>query len=101
MTSSIALNLEDTEVCDMRYSWLKDAIFNVKVLHKLYDINSLERYLSYILNIINLSVKRNIPLQTSYHIEYTKDRVHEREANSLAGFDVSGGLVLLFRACMQ
>jgi hypothetical protein len=49
----------------------------------------MENYLSFLINIVTLSLKRDIPIETSYSIIYTKDRKNEREAMNLAGYDVS------------
>lgn len=51
-------------------------------------IKNIEDYLNFLLNTSMMAVKKDIPLETCYSIIYTKPRQNEREASSLAGFDV-------------
>ncbi len=72
----------------MRFCWLKDAVFNVHVLQKITAISALENYISYLINIVTFSLKKMVPIETSYSVLYTKARRNEKEATNLAGFDV-------------
>ena len=89
LTSSVPHCLEAVQVTDMRFCWLKDAVFTVKVFAKLSSINGLENYLTFLINIVNMALKRDLSIETCYSIIYTKDRKNEREAMHLAGYDVS------------
>ena len=88
MTTSLPHSPDIKEVVDMRYCWLKDSIFNIRVFQKLASINDLEEYLNYLINIVNIALKRDLPIQTNYSTIYTKERKNEREANCLAGYNV-------------
>jgi hypothetical protein len=74
ITSSVPHCPEAKDVTDLRYSWLKDAIFNVKVFLKLSNVLLLEDYLGYLINISLACIKKDLPLETSYSIIYTKGR---------------------------
>lgn len=89
LTTSIPQSLEQPEVFDMRYCWLKDAVFTVNALHKIQAIPQMEAYISYLINICILSIKKDLPIETSYALIYNKGRKNEREASNLAGYDVS------------
>lgn len=72
----------------MRFCWLKDAVFTVNTLHKIQAITTMENYISYIINIVSYSLKKDLPIETSYSLIYNKKRKNEKEASNLAGFDV-------------
>jgi hypothetical protein len=61
----------------------------VNVLQKISAIPALENYISYLINIATFSLKKQIPIETSYSIIYSKERKNEKEAANLAGFYVS------------
>lgn len=48
----------------------------------------MENYISYLINIVNYSLKKNLPIETCYSVLYSKFRKNEREATNLAGFYV-------------
>ena len=73
----------------MRYCWLKDAVFTANALHRIQAISTLENYISYLINIVRFSLKKDIPIETSYHIVYNKARTYEQETICLAGYDVN------------
>lgn len=89
LTSSVPQSLEIPQVSDLRFCWLKDAVFQVNVLQKISAIPALENYICYLINIVSVALKKNLPIETSYSVIYTKNRKNEREATNLAGFDVS------------
>jgi hypothetical protein len=58
----------------MRYCWLKDAIFNIRVFKKLSLLDKQEDYLCYLMNIVNIALKKDLPIETNYPLIYTKER---------------------------
>lgn len=78
----------------MRFCWLKDAVFTVNALHKIQAISQMEAYISYLINICILSIKKDLAIETSYALIYNKGRRNEREATNLAGYAVSTIIVI-------
>jgi hypothetical protein len=48
----------------------------------------MENYISYLINISILSIKKDMAIETSYALIYNKGRRNERENSNLAGYDV-------------
>jgi hypothetical protein len=63
-------------------------VFHVNVLPKIAAIGPLENYISYLINIASFAIKKQIPIETSYSVLYSKGRKNEKEATNLAGFYV-------------
>ncbi|CDW74616.1 glucoamylase [Stylonychia lemnae] len=87
LTSSIPNQIEDAHISDMRYCWLKDSIFTVNALHKVQAIETLENYISFLINIARFSLKKEMPIETSYHLVINKSRTYEQETVCLAGYE--------------
>lgn len=48
----------------------------------------MENYISYLINIACLSLKKDLAIETSYSLIYNKGRKNEKVASNLAGYDV-------------
>lgn len=58
------------------------------MLQKISAIPVLENYINFLINIVTVALKKNLPIETSYSVIYSKNRKNETEATNLAGYDV-------------
>lgn len=68
---------------DYRYCWLRDALFVVRALNSLAEVETMELYLRYLANLVSTSVDGH--LQPVYGIAL-EHQLHEREISTLAGY---------------
>ena len=83
MTTSIPEAADTPRTWDYRYCWLRDGYFVVNALNRLGATRTMERYLSYIVNIAANAVEAG--LQPVYGIDGRTD-LEERTVESLAGY---------------
>lgn len=83
MTTSIPEAAGSGRNWDYRYCWLRDGYFVVNALNRMGATRTMERYLSYIVNIAANS--GGDPLQPVYGIDGRKE-LDEREVPALAGY---------------
>jgi GH15 family glucan-1,4-alpha-glucosidase len=83
MTTSIPESRGSARNWDYRFCWLRDGYFVVNALNRLGATRTMERYLSYIINIAAGS--RNGRLQPCYRLDGAGE-MEERELASLQGF---------------
>ena len=83
MTTSIPEASNSSRNWDYRYCWLRDAYFVVNALNRLGTTHTMERYLSYIVNITAGATDGSI--QPVYGID-GRARLEERTIKSLAGY---------------
>lgn len=72
---------------DYRYCWLRDAFFVVQALNRLGAMETMERYIAYVKNIVASTGKA--PLQPLYGISYEKE-LPETQAEHLKGYRDNG-----------
>ncbi len=83
MTTSIPESPDSGRNWDYRYCWLRDAYFVVNALNRLGTTHTLERYLSYLVNVI--ASAEGGQLQPVYGID-GRTCLEEREVQTLAGY---------------
>ncbi len=83
---------------DYRYCWLRDSYFVVNALNRLSTTNTMERYLSYLINLV--AGAPNGHIQPVYGID-GKARLTEREVASLTGYRGMGPVRIGNQACDQ
>ena len=83
MTTSIPEAAGSSRNWDYRFCWIRDAYFVVDALNRLGATRTMERYLSYILNVI--ASAEDGRLQPMYTISGRAD-IHERIVDSLPGY---------------
>jgi GH15 family glucan-1,4-alpha-glucosidase len=83
MTTSVPEAADSGRNWDYRYCWLRDGYFVVNALNRLGATRSMERYLSYIVNIA--ADAGGEPLQPVYRIDGRAD-LEERVESSLPGY---------------
>ena len=83
MTTSIPEAQDSGRNWDYRYCWLRDAYFVVNALNRLGATHTLERYLTYLVNVVAGSNGGH--LQPLYGID-GKANLEEREVDTLAGY---------------
>jgi GH15 family glucan-1,4-alpha-glucosidase len=87
MTTSIPEMPHSARNWDYRYCWIRDAYFVINALNRLGTTHTMERYLSYLVN-----VAAGAPdgvLQPVYGID-GRTRLEEREVETLAGYRAMG-----------
>ncbi len=87
MTTSIPEAAHSQRNWDYRYCWIRDAYFVVDALNRLGATHTMERYLSFILNLIAAAPDGR--LQPMYTIRGGED-IEEREISSLPGYRAMG-----------
>lgn len=83
MTTSIPEAPNSSRNWDYRHCWLRDSYFVVNALNRLGTTHTMERYLSYLVNVVGGAPDGLI--QPVYGID-GRARLEEREVDSLAGF---------------
>lgn len=83
MTTSIPEAANTTRNWDYRFCWLRDAYFVVNVLNRLGTTHTMERYLSYLANVVAAAPDGRI--QPVYAID-GKARLEERIISTLPGY---------------
>ena len=83
MTTSIPEHADSGRNWDYRYCWLRDGYFVVNALNRLGATRTMEKYLSYILNVA--AGHEHGTLQPVYGIS-GQETLHERTAPALAGY---------------
>lgn len=83
MTASIPESADSGRNWDYRYCWLRDSYFVVNALNRLGATRTMERYLSYIVNVA--ANTGTGPLQPVYGID-GRAQLEEREVAALAGY---------------
>ncbi|HSN69996.1 MAG TPA: glycoside hydrolase family 15 protein [Steroidobacteraceae bacterium] len=83
MTTSVPEAAASGRNWDYRYCWLRDSYFTIKALNRLGATRTMERYVSYIANIVAASDSR--PLQPLYGIT-GEPALDERIVESLPGY---------------
>jgi len=83
MSTSIPEAAGSSRNWDYRFCWLRDSYFVVNALNRLGATRTMERYLSYIVNIA--ADANGGPLQPVYGID-GRAELHEREVLALAGY---------------
>ncbi|MFT3963658.1 glycoside hydrolase family 15 protein [Propionivibrio sp.] len=87
MTTSLPEHADSGRNWDYRYCWLRDGYFVVNALNRLGATRTMEKYLSYILNVA--AGHEHGMLQPVYGISGEKT-LHERTAPALAGYRAMG-----------
>ncbi|MDD5344708.1 MAG: glycoside hydrolase family 15 protein, partial [Smithella sp.] len=98
MTTSIPEASGSGRNWDYRYCWLRDSYFVVNALNRLSTTNTMERYLSYLINIVAGSPNGRI--QPVYGID-GRAQLDERELISLPGYRGMGPVRVGNQACEQ
>lgn len=98
MTTSIPEAAGSNRNWDYRYCWLRDAYFVVNALNRLSTTNTMERYLSYLINIVAGAPSGRI--QPVYGID-GRSHLEEREIDSLPGYRNMGPVRIGNQACEQ
>jgi GH15 family glucan-1,4-alpha-glucosidase len=98
MTTSIPEAPDSGRNWDYRYCWLRDSYFVVNALNRLSTTNTMERYLSYLINIVAGSINGRI--QPVYGID-GRAKLDEMERNSLPGYRGMGPIRIGNQACEQ
>jgi GH15 family glucan-1,4-alpha-glucosidase len=98
MTTSIPEAPGSGRNWDYRYCWLRDSYFVVNALNRLSTTNTMERYLSYLINVVAGTPGGRI--QPVYGID-GKARLNECEIDSLPGYRGMGPVRIGNQACEQ
>lgn len=98
MTTSIPEAPDSRRNWDYRYCWLRDSYFVVNALNRLSTTNTMERYLSYLINVVAGAPEGRI--QPVYGID-GKSRLDEHELDSLPGYRGMGPVRIGNQACEQ
>ncbi len=98
MTTSIPEAAGSSRNWDYRYCWLRDAYFVVNALNRLSTTNTMERYLSYLINIVAGAPGGRI--QPVYGID-GRSQLAESEIDSLPGYRNMGPVRVGNQACEQ
>lgn len=98
MTTSIPEAPGSVRNWDYRYCWFRDAYFVVNALNRLSTTNTMERYLSYLINVVAGTSGGHI--QPVYGID-GKARLSEYELDSLPGYRGMGPVRIGNQACEQ
>lgn len=98
MTTSIPEAANTRRNWDYRYCWLRDSYFVVNALNRLSTTNTMERYLSYLINIVAGSPEGRI--QPVYGID-GRAQLGEMELNTLPGYRGMGPVRIGNQACEQ
>lgn len=98
MTTSIPEAAHSGRNWDYRYCWLRDSYFVVNALNRLSTTNTMERYLSYLVNVVAGAPHGRI--QPVYGID-GKARLDECEIDSLPGYLGMGPVRVGNQACEQ
>jgi GH15 family glucan-1,4-alpha-glucosidase len=98
MTTSIPEMPNSGRNWDYRYCWLRDSYFVVNALNRLSTTNTMERYLSYLINVV--AGTPNGRIQPVYGID-GKARLDESEVISLPGYRGMGPVRIGNQACEQ
>jgi len=98
MTSSIPEAANSNRNWDYRYCWLRDSYFVVNALNRLSTTNTMERYLSYLINLVAGSPDGRI--QPVYGID-GRAQLIERELHHLPGYRGMGPVRIGNQACEQ
>ena len=83
ITTSIPEHHGSSRNWDYRYCWLRDAFFVVRALNSLSEVDTMERYLRYLANLVTGAAEGH--LQPVYGIGLER-HLYEREAGNLAGY---------------
>ena len=83
ITTSIPEHHGSNRNWDYRYCWLRDAFFVVRALNSLSEVDTMERYLRYLANLVTGAEQGH--LQPVYGIGL-EHHLYEREAADLAGY---------------
>lgn len=83
---------------DYRYCWLRDSYFVVNALNRLSTTNTMDRYLSYLINVV--AGAPNGRIQPVYGID-GRALLDERELDSLPGYRGMGPVRVGNQACEQ
>jgi GH15 family glucan-1,4-alpha-glucosidase len=98
MTTSIPEAAGSARNWDYRYCWLRDSYFVVNALNRLSTTNTMDRYLSYLINVV--AGAPNGRIQPVYGIN-GKSQLPERELDSLPGYRGMGPVRIGNQACDQ
>lgn len=98
MTTSIPESPDSGRNWDYRYCWLRDSYFVVNALNRLSTTNSMERYLSYLINVVAGTPAGRI--QPVYGID-GRARLVECEIDGLSGYRGMGPVRIGNQACEQ
>ena len=98
MTTSIPEAAGSKRNWDYRYCWLRDSYFVVNALNRLSTTNTMERYLSYLINIVAGSPSGRI--QPVYGID-GRAQLEEKEIDTLPGYRNMGPVRIGNQACEQ
>jgi GH15 family glucan-1,4-alpha-glucosidase len=98
MTTSIPEAADSKRNWDYRYCWLRDSYFVVNALNRLSTTDTMERYLSYLINIVAGSPNGRI--QPVYGID-GRAQLDEKEIISLPGYKGMGPVRVGNQACEQ
>ena len=98
MTTSIPEAPGSGRNWDYRYCWLRDSYFVVNALNRLSTTNTMERYLSYLINVVAGTPDGRV--QPVYGID-GKSRLDECEISSLPGYRGMGPVRVGNQACEQ
>lgn len=98
MTTSIPESSDSGRNWDYRYCWLRDSYFVVNALNRLSTTNSMERYLSYLINAVAGTSAGHI--QPVYGID-GRARLDECELPNLPGYRGMGPVRIGNQACDQ
>ncbi len=98
MTTSIPEAANSGRNWDYRYCWLRDAYFVVNALNRLSTTNTMERYLSYLINLVAGASDKHI--QPVYGID-GRAQLNEIVLDSLPGYKGMGPVRVGNQACEQ
>ncbi len=83
ITTSIPEHHGSSRNWDYRYCWLRDAFFVVRALNSLSEVDTMERYLRYLANLVTGAGRGHLQPVYGVGLEHN---LYEREAGDLAGY---------------